>query len=145
MRAATQYLSALQQCAVWLLTDGSLRTGINNEGSGAVIIWPDGEEEELKTPAGRHFSSYRAVMLALASGLEDPHNSPREWDDPIVICTDSMASLATLRAGCTAQTSPLGIDIWRAPLCCHKITARSRLSGYRPTAGLPATSRRAPQ
>ena len=99
MRAATQYLSALQQCAVWLLTDGSLRTGINNEGSGAVIIWPDGEEEELKTPAGRHCSSYRAEMLALASGLEHLLNTPRDLDDPIVICSDSVASLATLWAG----------------------------------------------
>ena len=64
-----------------------------------MIIWPDGEEEELKTPAGRHHSSYRAVMLAMASGLDHMLNSPREGDDPVLICTDSMASLATLRAG----------------------------------------------
>ena len=87
--AATQYLSALPQCAVWLWTDSSLERDINNGDSGAVIIWPDGEEEEvLKTPAGRHRSSYRAVMLSLASGLVHLINS-REWDDPIVICTVS--------------------------------------------------------
>ena len=40
-----------------------------------MIIWPDGEEEELKTPAGRHCSSYRAEMLALLSGLEHLLNS----------------------------------------------------------------------
>ena len=113
-RAATQHLAALPQCAVWMWTDGSVEGGVKNGGSGAVIIWPDGEEEELKTPAGRHCSSYRAEMLALASGLEHLLNTPRDLDDPIVICSDSMASLATLRAGPSAQTSPLGVAIWRA-------------------------------
>ena len=83
-------------------------------------MWPDGEEEELKTPAGRHCSSYRAEMLALKTGLEHLLDKPRHCDTPIVICTDSMASLATLREGPTAQTSPLGTAVWRA---------LSRLSG----------------
>ena len=68
----------------------------------------------MKTPAGRHCSSYRAEMLALASGLEHIRNlHPQDQDVPIVICTDSMASLATLRAGPAAQTSPLGVPVWR--------------------------------
>ena len=120
VRAATQHLGSLPQCAVWLWTDGSVEGGIKNGGSGAVIVWPDGEEEELKTPAGRHCSSYRAEMLALKTGLEHLLDNPRHCDTPIVICTDSMASLATLREGPTAQTSPLGTAVWRA---------LSRLSG----------------
>ncbi|KAF0309815.1 Retrovirus-related Pol polyprotein from type-1 retrotransposable element R1 4 [Amphibalanus amphitrite] len=114
IRAATRHLAALPQRATWLWTDGSVEGGVKDGGSGAVVIWSDGEEEDLKTPAGRHCSSYRAEMLALASGLEHLLDNPRDRDIPIVICTDSMASLATLRAGPTAQTSPLGVRIWRA-------------------------------
>ena len=82
---------------------------------GAVIVWPDGEEE-LKTPAGRYCSSYRAEMLALASGLERLLDNPQDRDTPIVICTDSMTSLATLQEGPTA-----GVAAWRS---------LSRLSQY---------------
>ena len=53
-------------------------------------------------------------MLALTSGLEHQPDNPQDPDDPIVVCTDSMVSPATLRAGPTAQTSPLGVDMWRA-------------------------------
>ena len=56
VRATTQHLGSLPQCAVWLWTDGSVEGGVKDGGSGAVIIWPDGEEEELKTPARRHCS-----------------------------------------------------------------------------------------
>ena len=42
----------------------------------------DGEEEELKTPAGRHCCSYRAGVLALASGLERILLHPRRRDEP---------------------------------------------------------------
>ena len=54
--------------------------GVKNGGPGAVIVWPDGEEEELKTPAGRHCSSYRAEMLALKIGLEHLLGNPRDCD-----------------------------------------------------------------
>ena len=97
VRAASQHLGSLPQCAVWLWTDDSVEGGVKDGGSGAVIIWPDGEEEQLKTPAGRHWSSYRAEMLALTTGLEHLLDNPRDCDTPIAICTDSMASLATLR------------------------------------------------
>ena len=76
MRAATQHLGSLPQCAVWLQTDGSVEGGVKNGGSGAVFVWPYGEEEELKTSAGRHCSSYRVEMLALASGLEHLLDNP---------------------------------------------------------------------
>ena len=83
---------------------------VKNGGAGSVIVWPDGEEEEeLKTPAGRHCFLYRAEMLALASRLERLLDNPLDHDTPIVICTDSTASLATLREGATAQTSPLSV------------------------------------
>ena len=112
--AAELHLGSLPQCATWLWTDGSVEGGVKDGGAGAVIIWPDGEEEELKTPAGRHCSSYRAEMLALASGLEQIRLHPRDEErNPIIICTDSMSSLATLRAGPAAQTSPLGVAVWR--------------------------------
>ena len=112
--AAELHLGSLPQCATWLWTDGSVEGGVKDGGAGAVIIWPDGEEEELKTPAGRHCSSYRAEMLALASGLEQIRLHPRDEErHPIIICTDSMSSLATLRAGPAAQTSPLGVAVWR--------------------------------
>ena len=97
MRAATQHLGSLLQCAVWLWTDGSVVGGVKHGGSGAVTIWPDGEEEELKVPAGRHCSSYRGEMLVLTTGLEHLLDILRDCDTPIVIYTDSTASLATLR------------------------------------------------
>ena len=53
-------------------------------------------------------------MLALKTGLEHLLDNPRDCDTPIVICTDSMASMATLGEGPTAQTSPLGTAVWRA-------------------------------
>ncbi|KAF0298749.1 Leucine-rich PPR motif-containing protein, mitochondrial [Amphibalanus amphitrite] len=94
IRAATRHLAALPQRATWLWTDGSVEGGVKDGGSGAVVIWSDGEEEDLKTPAGRHCSSYRAEMLALASGLEHLLDNPRDRDIPIVICTDSAAPSA---------------------------------------------------
>ena len=57
--------------------------GVKNGGSGAVIIWPDGEEEELKSPAERHFSSYRAEMLALKTGLKHLLDNPRDCDETV--------------------------------------------------------------
>ncbi|KAF0294476.1 Hermansky-Pudlak syndrome 1 [Amphibalanus amphitrite] len=85
IRAATRHLAALPQRATWLWTDGSVEGGVKDGGSGAVVIWSDGEEEDLKTPAGRHCSSYRAEMLALASGLEHLLDNPRDRDIPIYL------------------------------------------------------------
>ena len=88
--------------------DDSVEGGVKNDGSGAVIVWPDGEEE-LKTPAGRYCSSYKAEMIALVSALGNLLDNPRDRDTPIVICTDSMTSLATLREGLTAE-----VAAWRS-------------------------------
>ena len=144
VRAATQYLSALQQCAVWLLTDGSLRTGINNEGSSAVIIWGWG--------GGGAEDTGRATLLQLSSSDAGPGvwaGGPAQQPPRMGRSHRDLHRQHGLPGyppgGAYRADIATGIDIWRAPLCCHKIPARSRLSGYRPTAGLPATSRRAPQ
>ena len=142
MRAATRHLAAPPQRAIWLWTDGSVEGGVKDGGSRAVVIWSDGEVEDLKTPAERHCSSYRAEMLALAYGLEPLEHlldNPRDRDTSIVICTDSMASLATFRAGPTAQTSPLGVRIWRAftrlspegrqPIHAQRVLSHCRIEG----------------
>ena len=99
-----------------------------------MVIGSDGEEEDLKTLAGRHCSSYRAEMLVLASGLEHLLDNPRDRDAPIVICTNSMASLATLRAGPTARLRG----------CLGKDATRSTLNGCHRTAGSKATSGQTP-
>ena len=63
-------------------TNDSVEGGVKNGGCGAVIIWPDGEEKEMKTPAGRHCCSYRAEMLALASRLEHLLDNPETLTIP---------------------------------------------------------------
>ena len=53
-------------------------------------------------------------MFALVTGLEHLLSQNRDRDSPVVLCTDSMASLATLQEGLAAQTAPLGVAAWRA-------------------------------
>ncbi|KAF0293920.1 hypothetical protein FJT64_008318 [Amphibalanus amphitrite] len=109
--AAEACLGALPQCATWAWTDGSATGGVTNGGAGVLIEHPDGTTEALREAAGKICSSYRAEMVALKTAvrhlLEHP---PLEQD--IIICSDSQASLATLRGGPAAQTSPLGAAIW---------------------------------
>ncbi|KAF0290474.1 hypothetical protein FJT64_001225 [Amphibalanus amphitrite] len=107
-RAAALHLASLPQCAVWLWTDGSAAGGVARGGAGAVLVWPDEEAEELRAPAGQLCSSYRAEMVALVTGLETLTQKDRDQDLPIVVCTDSLSAVATLRNGPAAQTSPLG-------------------------------------
>ncbi|KAF0311140.1 putative RNA-directed DNA polymerase from transposon BS [Amphibalanus amphitrite] len=107
-RAAALHLASLPQCAVWLWTDGSAAGGVSRGGAGAVLVWPDEETEELRVPAGQLCSSYRAEMVALVTGLETLTQRDRDQDLPIVVCTDSLSAVATLRNGPAAQTSPLG-------------------------------------
>ena len=95
-------------------TDGSATDGVADGGAGALIIWPNGEEDMIRTPAGRLSSSYRAEMVALQSALAQLTTSPALDDDPVIICTDSQSALASLRDGPTVQTTPLGISIWRS-------------------------------
>ena len=62
------------------------------------MVWSDGEEE-LKKAAGQHCSSFRAEMLALASGLENLLDHPdRGQDVTIVVCARAV-DVHQLRAG----------------------------------------------
>ena len=112
--AATGHLAALPQCATWVWTEGSAEAGVLNGGAGAYIERPDGEEHELRRAAGRICSSFRAEMIALLAALQFLLDNPAHTEDPVVVCTDSQSALASLQGGPSAQTSQLGIDIWRA-------------------------------
>ena len=114
LQAATLHLGSLPQCATWIWTDGSASGGVLDGGAGAFIEWPDGEQHELREPAGRLCSSYRAEMVALHTAVNFLLEHPAHDDDPIIICTDSQSSLATLRSGPPTQTSLLGVSIWAA-------------------------------
>ena len=111
--AASQHLAALPQCATWVWTDGSATDGVTDGGAGALIEWPDGGELEVRIPGGSICSSFRAEMLALHSALSHLQENPAHVEDPIVVCTDSQSALASLREGPVAQSSLLGIGIWR--------------------------------
>ena len=93
-------------------TDGSAADGVANGGAGALVVWPDGAEDEIRIPAGRLCSSYHAEMVALQAALTHLLESPTLDDDPVVVCTDSQSALASLRDGPATQTAPLGISIW---------------------------------
>jgi len=112
--AATLHLNGLPQCATWVWSDGSADAGVANGGAGALIEWPDGEHHELRAPAGKLCSSYRAELVALRTALTYLREHPAHTEDPIVVCTDSQSALATLRAGPSAQTEPLAIAVWEA-------------------------------
>ncbi|KAF0302217.1 putative RNA-directed DNA polymerase from transposon BS [Amphibalanus amphitrite] len=112
--AASHHLAGLPQCATWVWTDGSATEGVTNGGAGALIVWPDDETAEIRTPAGRICSSYRAEMVALRAALNHLLEHPAHTEDPVVICTDSQSALAALREGPAAQSSPLGSEIWDA-------------------------------
>ncbi|KAF0297635.1 hypothetical protein FJT64_004847 [Amphibalanus amphitrite] len=87
--AASHHLAGLPQCATWVWTDGSATEGVTNGGAGALIVWPDDETAEIRTPAGRICSSYRAEMIALRAALNHLLEHPAHTEDPVVICTDS--------------------------------------------------------
>ena len=86
---ATFHLPALPQCATWVWTDGSASGGVTDGGAGVLIERPDGAEHEIRTPAGRLCSSFRAEMVALQAALSYLRDNPAHEDDPIVVCTDS--------------------------------------------------------
>ena len=70
---------------LWI--DGSVTDVVTNGGAGALIIWPGGEELELRSPglAGRICSEMDALQSASSHLLEHPAHG----DYPIVVCTDS--------------------------------------------------------
>ncbi|KAF0302376.1 Intracisternal A-particle Pol-related polyprotein [Amphibalanus amphitrite] len=77
-QAAERCLGGLTQCATWIWTDGSAEGGVDNGGAGALVVRPGGEEQELRAPAGRLCSSYRAEMVALATALSWLMDHPEE-------------------------------------------------------------------
>jgi ribonuclease HI len=113
-KAAAFHLASLPQCATWAWTDGSATGGVLDGGAGGFIAWPDGATHELRAPAGRLCSSFRAEMVALRETLTYIHNHPAHEEDPIIICTDSQAALSALRSGPAEQRTQLNRAVWDA-------------------------------
>ena len=111
--AATLHLAGLPQCATWMWTDGSAEGGVLRGGAGAYIEFPDGEEIEVRRPAGMLCSSFRAEMVALQAALTTVRDRRAHLADPIVVCTDSQAALACLRSGPASQSTTLGTEVWQ--------------------------------
>ena len=110
--AAERHLATLPEDAVWIWSDGSAEGGVTAGGSGALIVLPSGEEQELRAPAGRVCSSTRAELVALRVALDEVQRIEADpAGRPIVACTDSQAALATLASGAGAQTTALGAAI----------------------------------
>ena len=112
--ARTGHLAALQQCAIWVWTDGYAEAGVLKGGAGVYIERPEGEDHELRRAAGRICPSFRAELIALREALQFLRDNPAHTEDPVGICTDSPSALASIQGCPSAQTSQLGIDIWRA-------------------------------
>ncbi|KAF0307979.1 putative RNA-directed DNA polymerase from transposon BS [Amphibalanus amphitrite] len=93
--AASHHLAGLPQCATWVWTDGSATEGVTNGGAGALIVWPDDETAEIRTPAGRICSSYRAEMVALRAALNHLLEHPAHTEDPLFTFADDLLLVAT--------------------------------------------------
>ena len=109
---ALLHLAALPQDATWVWTDGSATGSVTNGGAGALIIYPDEDRHELRTPVGSLCSSFRAEMTALRSALDHLLQAPRDLTDPVVICTESKSALAALHEGPRAQRTRQGAEVW---------------------------------
>ena len=94
--AACHHLAALPQCTACVWTDRSATGGMTNGGAGALIEWPDGDEREVRAPAGSICSIYRVEMLALHSALSRLLENPAHIEDPIVVYNDSQSAMASL-------------------------------------------------
>ncbi|KAF0295996.1 RNA-directed DNA polymerase from mobile element jockey [Amphibalanus amphitrite] len=105
--------------AIWIWSDGSATGGVTSGGGGAHITLPNGNTEEVRTPAGVYCSSTRAELVALRDALakiveiEQEDAALAGGDDPIIACLDSRAALMTLESGPAAQTTQLGATIWQ--------------------------------
>ena len=64
-------------------------------GARAFFTYPDRTERELGEAGGggRMCSSYRAEMVALQAATQYLLEHPAHIEDPIVICSDSKASM----------------------------------------------------
>ena len=95
-RVAEEHLAALLQCATWMWTDGSADGGVLN-GAGVLVVRPEGEEAELRIPAGSLCSIFRAEMFVLDAALKHlSEHLEEDPGDPVVVCTDSRSALASL-------------------------------------------------
>ena len=83
-------------------------------GAGVFIEWPDGETQELRSPAGRLCSSCRAELVAIREALNYLLGHPAHTEDPLVVCTDSQSALIALRSGPAEQGSQLCRAVWDA-------------------------------
>ena len=97
------------------------RLGGGRRHQGAIISLTSGESREVQVPPGKLCSSTRAELFALRAALTDMDELTQETADtttppiplpPIVVCTDSLAALAMLSFGPTAQQTTIGADIW---------------------------------
>ena len=111
--AALHHLASLPQCATWVSSDGSATGGVTNGGAGALTIYPNDDHQKLRQSAGALCSSFRAEMAALRAALDHLLDHPRDTEEPIIICTDSRATLAALREGPAAQHTLQGAEVWR--------------------------------
>ena len=66
---ASLHLASLPQRGTWVWTDGSVADGAADGGAGVPIVWPNEDEDTIRTPAGRLRSNYRADIVALQSAL----------------------------------------------------------------------------
>ena len=109
--AALEHLATLPARATWIWSDGSADAGVRRGGGGAFISSASGEAVKVRVAAGELCSSTRAELLALRAALERVRDEPSLA--PVVACTDSRAALSLLSGGAAAQTSTLGVDIWK--------------------------------
>ena len=75
-REAESHLGSLPQEAIWVWTDGSATGGVLDGGAGALIVWPDGEEQEISAPAGGLCWSYRGGTGGPPRGPGAPARQP---------------------------------------------------------------------
>ena len=98
--------------AIWIWSDGSAEAGVSSGGGGALVTTPDGEERQIRVPAGQLCSSTRAELVALLAAVEAVLELPQRGGLPEVACLDSRAALLLLAGGAAAQSTPLGARLW---------------------------------
>jgi len=71
-----------------------------NGGSGAIIVWGNGDSTVTKASAGKWCSSFNAELIALTIGIQKAMEDPR-WSDSktISICLDNRGVVQKLKNG----------------------------------------------
>ncbi|KAF0314443.1 hypothetical protein FJT64_015098 [Amphibalanus amphitrite] len=89
-RLAGEATAGDQDSAPIDLSSALASSGVLDGGAGGYIEWPDGESHELRAPAGKLCSSYRAEMVALRETLNYIGNHTDHEEDPIILgCSES--------------------------------------------------------